>query len=357
MSVSDAAPDPNLIDAQILSRYEIINKIGQGTYGIVWRVRDRLTNATVAMKKAVNAFKRSSDAQRIYREVSYLASLRKTPNIITLLAVHRSENDNDLYLIFELMETDLWGVIRGGILQPIHRQYIFWQLLCGLKYIHSANIIHRDLKPSNILVNTDSSIKICDFGLSRTIGFRGEDELYTDYVATRWYRPPEIILGAFSYHPAVDMWAAGCILAELISGRPLFPGSSPLDQLERIVSFTGRPTESDRKVVHSPVSETLLGELTFSYEALTFECGERDAEDLVKKLIVFDPEKRLSAEECLEHPYVGKFHRPSREPVARRKIVPVLDDGKKYTVRDYRNQTYREAVTAPDLPSRRQEDF
>lgn len=128
------------------------------------------------------------------------------------------------------METDLHAVIKAGILKQVHKQYIIYQLLKGIKYIQSGDIIHRDLKPSNILINSECLIKIADFGLARSINQTEEkDAIMTEYVATRWYRAPEIVLGSNKYSKAVDMWSVGCILAELINGKALFPGKSSLN--------------------------------------------------------------------------------------------------------------------------------
>jgi mitogen-activated protein kinase 15 len=271
--------------------------------------------------------------------------------------VHRSDDDNDLCLIFTLMEADLYSVIRAGILQDIHKRYIFWQLCCSLKYLHSARLLHRDIKPSNILINSDASIRLCDFGLSRTFDCEPDDSVCTDYVATRWYRPPEILLGSSSYSPSVDMWAAGCVLAELLSGRPLLPGTSAMDQLEWVVAFCGPPSRADIAAISSPLAPKMLSLFTYTHPRFTFDGFLPEDADLIQKLVVFNPGARLTAEQCLEHPFVAKFHAPSREPAAAMKIAMALSDSHTYTIRDYRNQTYREAVTAPDVPSQKLQHF
>jgi mitogen-activated protein kinase 15 len=165
-------------------------------------------------------------------------------NIIKVLNIIRAENDRDIYVVFEYMETDLHAVIRVNILEEIHKQYVIYQILKCLKYMHSAELLHRDIKPSNILLNSDCLVKVADFGLVRSVAVKedGPGLVLTEYVATRWYRAPEILLGSHTYTKGVDMWSLGCILGELLQGKPIFPGTSTLNQLDRILAFTGRPT-------------------------------------------------------------------------------------------------------------------
>jgi mitogen-activated protein kinase 15 len=348
------------LDPQIARRYEVIKKVGKGAYGVVFKATDRETQQQIALKKVFRAFQNATDSLRAYREITILRQLRNHPFIVGLLAVHRAENDSDLYLVFECMETDVHGVIRAGILLDIHQRYIFWQLCCALKHMHSAGVIHRDLKPSNILIRSDALIKVCDFGLSRAFDSSSPDaaqEQLTDYIATRWYRSPEILFESSNYGVGIDMWATGCILAELVSGRPLFPGASTLDQLERIVSFTGQPSQADIESMRSSFTETLLGNLTYTRpkmildEKLSGACPE--AIDLVGKLLQWNPDNRPSAEECLAHPYVVQFHSLKREISAPAKVVMALPDSKHFTAREYRNQIYREAVTPPDAKAKK----
>ena len=218
------------IESHVLDKYEIIQKLGKGAYGIVWKATDKKYKNVVALKKVFDAFHNVTDSQRTYRECMFLQELNGHENIIRLRNIIKAENNKDLYLVFDFMETDLHHVIRAGILQDIHKQYIIYQTLKALKYIHSAELIHRDLKPSNILINSECHIKVADFGLARSVAAHGEDTniKLTDYVATRWYRAPEILLGSTSYSKAVDMWSVGCILGELIVGKPIFPGTSTL---------------------------------------------------------------------------------------------------------------------------------
>jgi mitogen-activated protein kinase 15 len=355
--MSQSNDNIEMIDRQILRRYQIVQKIGTGAYGVVWRVIDKQTQRQLALKKSYSAFQNLSDSQRTYREIILLRQLHGHPNIVELVAVHRASNDRDIYLLFECMEADLHHVIRAHILIDVHHRFIFWQLLCALHYLHSAGIIHRDLKPTNILINSDATIKLCDFGLARAIDSHDRPEDLTDYIATRWYRAPECLFGASRYTTAVDMWAAGCLLVELVMGVPLFPGASTMDQLERIVSFTGPPTPEQMNSMQSSLTETMLTSLSYSRPHMTIEEKMRgataDAISLVKRLIAFNPGERPTAEECLKDPYVAQFHDPHKEPVATKAVRMSLSESTKHTIVEYRNQIYREATVPPDAAGNR----
>ena len=185
----------------------------------------------VAIKKIYDAFTNNTDAQRTFREIFLLMEMGNHPNIIKISNLRKAKNLTDLYVIFELMEADLHTVIRAEICRDEQIRFISWQILAALKYIHSAEIVHRDMKPSNILINKDCTVKLADFGLARYM--KGVEEyvepVLTDYIATRWYRPPEILLGSPIYGFPIDMWGFGCILAEMYISKPMFPGSSTLN--------------------------------------------------------------------------------------------------------------------------------
>jgi mitogen-activated protein kinase 15 len=159
--------------------------------------------------------------------------------------VIRSKNDKDLYLVFGLMEADLHSAIADNILQEIHFKYITAQTLRALRYLHSAELLHRDLKPSNILLNSDCKTRICDFGLVRSCAEREGLAVMTEDVATRWYRAPEVLLGSRSYGPPADLWSLGCIIGEMVRGKPMFNGNNTIDQIEKVMTFTGKPTLED----------------------------------------------------------------------------------------------------------------
>jgi mitogen-activated protein kinase 15 len=319
-------------------------------YGIVWKAIDKKNNQTVALKKIFDAFQNATDAQRTFREIMFLQELNNHDNIIKLLNVLKAENDRDIYLTFEYMETDLHAVIRGGILQEIHKQYIMYQIFRSLKYMHSAQLLHRDIKPSNVLLNSDCHVKMADFGLARSIAQLHSEEgnpVLTDYVATRWYRAPEILLSSCRYTTGVDMWACGCILGELIHGKPIFPGSSTMNQLDRILEVTGRPSAEDIQSIESPFAATMVASMkapeTPRLEA-KFPSASPEALDLLSKLMHFNPEKRISAEEALQHPYCVQFYNPDDEPVAGRTITIPIDDNTKYSISQYRDRLYLEIV-------------
>jgi mitogen-activated protein kinase 7 len=225
------------------------------------------------------------------------------------------------------MECDLAAIIRSG--QPLtdaHFQSFIYQILCGLKYIHSANVLHRDLKPGNLLVNADCELKICDFGLARGFSVDPEENAgyMTEYVATRWYRAPEIMLSFQRYTKAskfsdlyyvsnplltipVDVWSVGCILAELLGGRPFFKGRDYVDQLNQILHILGTPNEETLSRIGSPRAQEYVRNLPFMAKRpfpSLFPNANPDALDLLNHMLAFDPSSRISVEEALEHPYL-----------------------------------------------------
>ncbi|KAM8811129.1 mitogen-activated protein kinase 15 [Eudromia elegans] len=336
------------VEALVSQKYEIKRRLGKGAYGIVWKAIDRRTGETVAVKKIFDAFRNRTDAQRTFREIMFLQEFGEHPNIIKLHDVIRAQNDKDIYLIFESMETDLHAVIKkGNLLKDIHKCYILYQLLKATKFIHSGNVIHRDQKPSNILLDADCFVKLCDFGLARSLCQMNEDQgnpALTEYVATRWYRAPEILLSSQSYTKGVDMWSIGCILGELLLGKPLFPGTSTVNQIEHILRVIPAPSAEDILAMQSDYRASFINRLS-SRQRVTFEeilpsTTPLHALDLLKKLLVFNPEKRLTAEEALQHPYVKRFHCPAREPSLSYDVILPLDDDIQLSVAEYRNKLY-----------------
>jgi len=329
------------------------NRKGKGAYGIVWKVREKETNETLALKKIFGAFQNSTDAQRTFREIIFLQELADHENIITLLDVLRADNDKDIYLVFEYMETDLHAVIRANILEDIHKRFIIYQLLKAIKYMHSAKVIHRDMKPSNLLLNSECLVKVADFGLARSINSKTSTneprtQILTDYVATRWYRAPEILLGSTNYTEGVDMWSVGCILGELIGGKPMFPGASTTNQIDRIIEVIGRPTKEDIDSIQSEFAAQLLENLLDPQNPRSLESmypmADNDAIDMLRQLLTFNPAKRMTAAQALAHPYVSQFHSPEEEIECHKNIVIPLDDNQKLSVSAYRDELYTSII-------------
>ncbi|XP_065669565.1 extracellular signal-regulated kinase 2 isoform X2 [Hydra vulgaris] len=348
------------IDNHILQKYEIKKRLGKGAYGIVWKGIDRRTGDVVAVKKIFDAFRNQTDAQRTFREICFLQEFGSHENVIKLLNVIKADNDKDIYLVFEFMDTDLHNVIKkGNILKDVHKRYIMYQLLKAMKYIHSGNVIHRDLKPSNVLLDRECFIKICDFGLARSVQcltLEHGDPTLTDYVATRWYRAPEILLASSKYTKGVDMWSMGCILGEILLGKPLFPGSSTLNQIEKILTVIPPLTREDIDSIKSSYSSSLLEKTAVrSRKSLNdlFPDSPDDALDLLNKLLQFNPDKRITAEEALSHPYLSKFHNPSQELELTYDVVPPVDDDVQLSVAEYRTKLY-ESILQKKLDIRRQ---
>uniref|UniRef100_A0A0R3RIK3 Mitogen-activated protein kinase n=1 Tax=Elaeophora elaphi TaxID=1147741 RepID=A0A0R3RIK3_9BILA len=338
------------VDTHIIERYDLHKRLGKGAYGIVWKAIDRRMRETVALKKIFDAFRNQTDAQRTFREVMFLREFGRHPNIIKLYNVLKADNNRDIYLVFEFMEADLHNVIKKlTILKDIHKQYIMCQLFRAVRFLHSGNVLHRDLKPSNVLLDADCRVKLADFGLARSLSQiedypEGQNmpEL-TEYVATRWYRSPEILLAAKCYTKGVDMWSLGCILAEMLLGHALFPGTSTINQIERIMNTIPRPSKSDIESIGSQYASSVLEKMPRRpQKPLEFYLTNSDphAIDLVQRLLIFAPHKRLNVDQCLVHPYVLQFHSPVDEPALNYDILLPLPDHIQLSIDDYRNKLY-----------------
>jgi len=233
----------------------------------------------------------------------------KLRDIVNPLTVDEFE---DVYLVMEYMQSDLHKIIYSdNQLSGQHVAYIIYQILCALKYMHTANVIHRDLKPGNILINSDCHVKVCDFGLARNI--EGEDNLtpLTEYVVTRWYRAPEVVVSAQHYTESVDMWAVGCILGEMLLKEPVFQGEDYIDQLRVIFKIIGTPEESDLTNVLNTDAVNFIKRLKKRERkdfASHFTSASPEAIDLLEKIFVFDPAKRITVDEALNHPFFDKFY-------------------------------------------------
>mmetsp|Transcript_11782 Transcript_11782/g.37504 ORF Transcript_11782/g.37504 Transcript_11782/m.37504 type:complete len:450 (-) Transcript_11782:328-1677(-) len=307
-------------------RYNVLDVVGQGAYGVVCAAHDEDRDESVAIKKIFNPFEHVTCAKRTLREIRLLRLLQHD-NIIrlrTLLPPVRADGFKDLYIILDLMETDLASVIKSP--QPLsddHVQFFIYQVLRGVKFLHTSvpTVTHRDLKPRNLLVNSNCDLKICDFGLAR-VDFEGlsvasKVKAMTDYVATRWYRAPEIITGYVEYTKAVDMWAVGCILAELLGRKPLWPGSDSQHQLGLICQCIGKPPPETISRIQQPEIRDFVDSIPQScFVAFNdlYPEGNPLACDLLRQLLVFDPERRIDVVQALEHAYLSQLHYPDDEP-------------------------------------------
>lgn len=338
------------IESHVLKHYEVVQKLGKGAYGVVWKClkkdKDKQKNTFVALKKIFDAFQNATDAQRTFREIMLLLQMDHE-NVIKLINVMKAENNKDVYLVFDYMDTDLHAVIRAGILEDVHKQYVIYQIAKCLKYMHSAELLHRDLKPSNILLNSECVVKVADFGLARSTAVQEGwgPTILTEYIATRWYRAPEVLLGSTKYGPAVDMWSLGCIFGEVLIGKPIFPGNSTSNQLDLILEITGKPTQEDIESTNSDMAGSILDSLAPTTKKSMKEKFPRvspEALDLLTKLLAFNPNKRPTAEETLEHPYLADFHNPNDEPVAQKTMTIPIDENRKASIREYRDELYKE---------------
>ena len=331
----------------IEEKYEFIKQIGLGSFSAVCSCYDRKDNRNVAIKKVTNAFDDLEDARHILREIKIL-SFFDHDNIVTLLDVPKpdnKENYNDVYVITDLMETDLHRVIYSRQeLTDEHIQYFIYQILRGTLYFHSAKVIHRDLKPANILANKNCDLKICDFGLdhgklkdddktvqnlidnpsqpieySNSIIYDDTKRELNDRNISRWYRAPEAILSPESYDKPVDILSIGCILAELLGRQPLFPADNNLDELQKIISVLGSPSEADLDFITDEKIKNFvlrLAKRTKQSFNLMFSNANPVALDLLGKMLTFNPKKRYTVEQCISHPYFEGSHDPEQEPTA-----------------------------------------
>lgn len=294
--------------ANRVQRYKKLFKLGEGTYGVVYKALDNRTNQHIALKKIRLDDEDEGIPATAIREVSLLKEVADHGNIVRLIDVVYIKQR--LYLAFEFLDYDLKKYIDKvkNPMEPLLIQSYMYQLLSGIEFCHKRRVIHRDLKPANLLINTKGVMKIADFGLARAFGVPLRN--YSHNVVTLWYRAPEILLGSPKYSTPVDIWSCGCIFAEMVTRKPLFPGDAEIDQLYKIFGAFGTPTED----MWPGVSELP------DYNPATFPkfkarpmrevvpssgpCGlDELGYDLLTRMLEYEPSRRISAKEALKHPY------------------------------------------------------
>jgi len=292
-----------------MDRYQKIEKVGEGTYGVVYKAKDLNSGQVVALKKIRLEAEDEGVPSTAIREISLLKEL-KDDNIVRLLDIVHA--DQKLYLVFEFLDVDLKRYIETGNQKrtPITLQIVkkfTHQLNSGLLYCHSHRILHRDLKPQNLLIDSRDNLKLADFGLARAFGI--PMRTYTHEVVTLWYRAPEVLLGSRHYSTAIDMWSVGCIFAEMaMQGTPLFPGDSEIDQIFKIFRILGTPNEDSWPGVSSlPDYKPTFPQWSRQDVARIVTTLGEDGLDMLKRTLTYDSAKRISAKRALGHPYFADF--------------------------------------------------
>jgi len=292
-----------------MDRYAKLEKVGEGTYGVVYKARDVSTNQIVALKKIRLEAEDEGVPSTAIREISLLKEL-KDDNIVRLLDIVHA--DQKLYLVFEFLDVDLKRYMEAGNSQgtPLTLELckkFTHQLTSGLRYCHSHRILHRDLKPQNLLIDKRNNLKLADFGLARAFGI--PMRTYTHEVVTLWYRAPEVLLGSRHYSTAIDMWSVGCIFAEMVMrGIPLFPGDSEIDQIFKIFRVLGTPNEESWPGVkqladYKPTFPQWSAQELAEQVPYLDEAGI----DLLKQTLAYDSARRISARRALAHPYLANY--------------------------------------------------
>ncbi|XP_044304114.1 mitogen-activated protein kinase 8 isoform X3 [Varanus komodoensis] len=340
----------------VLKRFQNLKPIGSGAQGIVCAAYDATLERNVAIKKLSRPFQNQTHAKRAYRELVLMKCVNHK-NIIGLLNVFTPQKSleefQDVYIVMELMDANLCQVIQME-LDHERMSYLLYQMLCGIKHLHSAGIIHRDLKPSNIVVKSDCTLKILDFGLARTAG---TSFMMTPYVVTRYYRAPEVILG-MGYKENVDIWSVGCIMGEMIKGGVLFPGTDHIDQWNKVIEQLGTPCPEFMKKLQPTVRtyvenrpkyagysfEKLFPDVLFPVDSEHNKLKASQARDLLSKMLVIDAAKRISVDEALQHPYINVWYDPSEAEAPPPKIPDKQLDEREHTIEEWKELIYKEVV-------------
>ncbi|XP_060698304.1 cyclin-dependent kinase 1 [Hemiscyllium ocellatum] len=290
--------------------YVKIEKIGEGTYGVVYKGRHKTTQQIVAMKKIRLESEEEGVPSTAIREISLLKELQH-PNIVCLQDVLMQ--DARLYLIFEFLSMDLKKYLdslptRQMMDQMLVKSYLY-QITQGIAFCHSRRVLHRDLKPQNLLIDSKGVIKLADFGLARAFGV--PVRVYTHEVVTLWYRAPEVLLGSARYSTPVDIWSIGTIFAEMATKRPLFHGDSEIDQLFRIFRTLGTPNNEIWPEVEALPDYKNTFPKWKAGSLSQVKNIDANGLDLLAKTLIYDPARRISAKEALRHPYFDDLDKSS----------------------------------------------
>jgi len=292
-----------------MERYAKLEKVGEGTYGVVYKARDVGTNQIVALKKIRLEAEDEGVPSTAIREISLLKEL-KDDNIVKLLDIVHA--DQKLYLVFEFLDVDLKRYMEtvnqsGTHLSMSIVKKFTYQLTKGLLYCHAHRILHRDLKPQNLLINKQDNLKLADFGLARAFGI--PMRTYTHEVVTLWYRAPEVLLGSRHYSTAIDIWSVGCIFAEMANrGHALFPGDSEIDQIFKIFRILGTPNEDSWPGVSQlPDYKSTFPNWSRQTIARIAPALDEEGRDLLEKTLTYDTAQRISAKRALAHPYLASY--------------------------------------------------
>ncbi|KAG5860615.1 cyclin-dependent protein kinase [Encephalitozoon hellem] len=283
--------------------FQKLEKIGEGTYGVVYKARERNTDRIVALKKIRLENENEGIPATTIREILLLKNLKHS-TIVELSDV--IYNNNKMYLVFEYVELDLRRYLdkmndEGRFANEDFVKKMSHQLLTAMEYCHSRNIFHRDLKPQNILIDPKENIKLADFGLGRAAGV--PLRTYTTEVVTLWYRPPELLLGCKYYDASVDVWSAACIMAEVVLMKPFFPGDSEIDQLFRIFKVLGTPNNSRWSNVENFPNYKVEFPIWDPVDLKTIFKADPDLIDLISRMLEYDPKLRMTAKNGLSHKY------------------------------------------------------
>jgi cyclin-dependent kinase len=298
-----------------MENYQRIEKIGEGTYGVVFKAKAKSTGEIVALKRIRLETEDEGIPSTAIREISILKELQD-PNIVRLHDVVHT--DKKLTLVFEFCDHDLKKFLdaKEKLDMPTLKSFLY-QLLRGIAFCHDRRVLHRDLKPQNLLINKDGELKLADFGLARAFGIPVRS--YTHEVVTLWYRAPDVLMGSRKYSTSVDIWSVGCIFGEMITGRPLFPGSSEQDQLVRIFKLLGTPSPESWPGV-TELQEYKPDFPVYPRQDLSQVIPDLDASgiELLSHMLQYDPNMRIAAKAAMSHPFFNDL-----PPAIRAKYPPL----------------------------------